>query len=89
MKVRKLRVGTFFFNISALYYSATLDRFLELAKRVEKLVIFYADGEVRISFPRNITFIKIKVPSIFPRFLRCLFMMLFKSAIIASEIKKT
>jgi len=88
MNIRKLRVGTFFFNINALYYSATLDRFLELAKRVEKLVIFCVDGQVKTSFPRNITFIKIKAPRIFPRFLRCLFLMLLKSAIIAGETKE-
>ena len=45
-------------------------------------------SEVKTSFPKNTTFIKIKAPRLFPRFLRCLFLMLLKSAILASEIRK-
>jgi glycosyltransferase involved in cell wall biosynthesis len=51
------------------------------------VLLFCVDGQVKTSFPRNITFIKIKAPRIFPRLLRCLFLMLFKSAILASEIR--
>ncbi len=82
-----LRIGTFFFNLNNLYYSGSLDRFIELSKRVRKLVIFYVDGYVIKSlFPKNVAFIKVKAPKI-PRIFRCLYLML-KSMQIANEIKR-
>jgi glycosyltransferase involved in cell wall biosynthesis len=87
MKIRKLRIGTFFFNINKLHYSASLDRFLEPAKRVEKLVIFYVYGEMKIKFPKNVMFVKIRAPNRISRFLRCLFLILFQSMYIASKVK--
>ncbi|MFX0199736.1 MAG: glycosyltransferase family 4 protein [Candidatus Hodarchaeota archaeon] len=60
---------------------------MELAKRVEKLIIFYVQGEIGKNTPKNVIFIKIKAPTRIPRFLRCLFLIFFKSIYIVGKVK--
>ena len=83
-----LQIGTFFFNLERLYYSGSLIRFIELSKRIRKLLIFYVDGRVyKHLFPKNVAFIRVKAPTKIPRIFRCIYLML-KSVWLANKIKK-
>ena len=83
-----LQIGTFFFNLERLYYSGSLIRFIELSKRIRKLLIFYVDGRVyKHLFPKNVVFIRVKAPTKIPRIFRCIYLIL-KSIWLANKIKK-
>ena len=83
-----MRIGWFFIDIEFLSASASHERLVKFSEKVDQLIVFHIKGEVKATFPQNVKFIKINVPNIRPRLLKCLYFILFKSIVLARKIRK-